>query len=144
MVTAALASLGCFVLAACSSGAAEKPSSAAAEKPPAAPAATSDPSGTDVPGNEVTMRLIAYRPEVLRVRPGTQVTWRQQDAGFHTVTSGVVEQQPGGVMARPDGRFDSGQIPEGQTYSVSLDQPGTYPYFCAIHPSTMRGQLEVS
>lgn len=93
--------------------------------------------------DRVTIRLIAFRPQVLRVPAGTRVTWAQTDPGVHTVTSGVVEATPGGVVAEPDGRFDSGSLGEGRTFSVVLDQSGVYPYFCAIHPSTMRGQLEI-
>lgn len=118
-----------FALAGCGSGNAANP----------APAA---PSRAD-PG-DVTIRLLAFRPEVIRVPAGRRITWAQQDPGAHTVTSGVVDPQPGGVAARPDGRFDSGPIAEGQSFSLALDQPGTYPYFCSIHPATMRGELEIS
>ena len=100
-------------------------------------------SVTSSPPDSVAIRLIAYRPDVLRVPAGTRVTWNQEDPGAHTVTSGVVEPQPGGVVAKPDGRFDSGEIAEGRSFSLALDQPGTYAYFCSIHPSTMRGELQV-
>lgn len=128
-VAAAAILLSCVLFAGCGTGATDRDS-------PATPAeATPD---------QVTMRLLSYRPETLRAGAGARVTWRQEDPGTHTVTSGVVEQQPGGVMTRPDGRFDSGQIAEGGTFSVALDRPGTYPYFCSIHPSTMRGRLEIT
>ncbi|MDQ4133801.1 MAG: plastocyanin/azurin family copper-binding protein [Actinomycetota bacterium] len=107
-----------------------------ASSPAGAERADADPGG-------VTIRLLAFRPDVVRVPAGSRLTWRQQDPGAHTVTSGVIEAQPGGVVTRPDGRFDSGQIVEGQSFSLALDQPGTYPYFCSIHPSTMRGELQI-
>jgi plastocyanin len=95
-------------------------------------------------GDTVTMRLIAYRPANLKVPAGTTVTWSQKDAGVHTVTSGTVVQGGGGVNEEPDGKFASGQIATGGTYKFTFDEPGTYPYFCDIHPATMRGEVQVS
>ncbi|MDQ4131694.1 MAG: plastocyanin/azurin family copper-binding protein [Actinomycetota bacterium] len=95
--------------------------------------------GTDA----VTMELIAFRPETLSVGVGATVTWTQKDAGVHTVTSGTVEQGGGGVTKAPDGRFDSGELATGETFTFTFDRPGTYPYFCAVHPATMRGEVRV-
>jgi len=103
-----------------------------------------DGAGAAAPAaNEVTMRLIAFRPEVITVDAGATVTWKQTDAGAHTVTSGTVEQGGAGVIETPDGRFDSGDIAKGDTFEFTFDEPGTYPYFCAIHPATMRGEVRV-
>lgn len=93
--------------------------------------------------DSVTMRLIAFRPGALTVDAGTTVTWRQTDPGAHTVTSGVVEQGTAGVIEHPDGRFDSGDIATGETFAFTFDEPGTFPYFCALHPATMRGEIRV-
>ncbi|HVM02258.1 MAG TPA: plastocyanin/azurin family copper-binding protein [Acidimicrobiales bacterium] len=102
------------------------------------------PDGDAAPtANEVTMRLIAFRPETLTVDAGATVTWRQEDAGAHTVTSGTVEQGGAGVTAMPDDKFDSGEIATGDTFELTFDEPGTYPYFCEIHPATMRGEVRV-
>jgi plastocyanin len=95
-------------------------------------------------GNEVTMRLIAFRPANLTVAPATTVTWRQTDAGSHTVTSGTVEQGGAGVTERPDGRFDSGELGTDETFEFTFAEPGTYQYFCSIHPATMRGEVQVN
>jgi plastocyanin len=94
--------------------------------------------------NAVTMQLIAFKPETLTVAPGATVTWTQSDPGVHTVTSGAVEQGGGGVSTVPDGRFDSGELATGETFTFTFDQPGTYSYFCAVHPATMRGEVRVS
>ena len=95
------------------------------------------------PADEVTMRLIAFRPENLTVDAGATVTWKQEDAGAHTVTSGTVEQGGAGVTEMPDDRFASGEIATGKTFRFTFDEPGTYPYFCEIHPATMRGEVRV-
>ena len=92
----------------------------------------------------VEMKLIAFRPEKLTVPAGSTVTWKQVDAGFHTVTSGTVAQGSSGVTEMPDGRFESGQLATDATFTFTFDEPGTYPYFCAVHPATMRGEVTVS
>ncbi len=94
--------------------------------------------------NAVTMELIAFKPETLTVAVGTTVTWTQKDAGVHTVTSGTVDQGGGGVTKVPDGRFDSGELATGETFTFTFDQPGAYSYFCDVHPATMRGEVRVS
>ena len=94
-------------------------------------------------GNTVTMRLIAYKPDAVTIKVGDTVTWEQSDAGAHTVTSGTVEQGGAGVTETPDGTFSSGEIATGDTFEFTFDEAGTYPYFCEIHPATMRGEVEV-
>lgn len=91
----------------------------------------------------VTMRLIAFRPGSITVKPGTTVTWTQRDAGVHTVTSGTVEQGAADVTVHPDGRFDSKELATGKTFQFTFDGPGTYSYFCNVHPATMRGDVQV-
>lgn len=93
---------------------------------------------------EVVIRLVAFRPESLAVPAGTTVTWKQTDAGTHTVTSGTVTQGAGDVTTAPDGRFDSGNIATGATFEFTFDEAGTFPYFCAVHPATMRGDVQVT
>jgi plastocyanin len=95
------------------------------------------------PQDAVTMQLIAFKPETVTIAPGAAVTWTQKDPGVHTVTSGTVEQGGGGVSRVPDGRFDSGEIATGAAFTFRFDQPGTYPYFCSVHPATMRGEVRV-
>jgi plastocyanin len=95
-------------------------------------------------GDTVNIKLIAYQPQKLTVTAGTTVTWHQMDPGFHTVTSGTVTQDGGGVTMHPDGKFDSGQLATGKTFSFKFDTPGTYTYFCQIHPATMRGEITVT
>lgn len=100
-------------------------------------------SPSAAPSNTVTMRLIAFKPGDLTVDAGATVTWKQTDAGAHTVTSGTVAQGAAGVTEEPDGTFDSGEIAKGDTFEFTFDEPGTYPYFCTIHPATMRGEVVV-
>ena len=132
-VAVGTALLAPLAIAACgsSSGSTASPTSAAK---PAAKAPAKD---------TVDIKLIAYRPTKLTVTAGSTVTWNQMDAGTHTITSGTVAQGAGAVTEQPDGMFASGEIATGKKYSHMFATPGTYKYFCEIHPATMTGEITV-
>jgi plastocyanin len=90
------------------------------------------------------MKLVAFAPDRLEVKVGATVTWQQRDPGAHTVTSGTVEQGGAGVTAEPDELFDSGSLSTDDSFEHTFDEPGTYPYFCSLHPATMRGEIRVA
>ena len=138
----ACASLLAITGAACASGdetrsGADAPQRSATEKGSPAPDA---PSG----GPTITIKLIAFTPTNVSVGDGGTVTWRQDDVATHTVTSGRVEQTGGTATAKPDNRFDSGNISKGQTFQFSFAEAGEYPFYCAIHPATMTGIVTVT
>lgn len=93
----------------------------------------------------MAVRLLAFAPTKLAVDAGTTVRWQQQDvAATHTVTSGTVVTGPAGLPATtPDGRFESGRLTGDAAFTFRFTEPGTYPYFCSIHPATMRGEVRV-
>lgn len=119
-----------LVFAACGSSSASK----------SQPSATSHPAAA----NAVQIKLIAYRPSKMTVAAGTTVTWTQMDPGVHTVTSGTVSQEGGGVSVHPDATFDSGELATGKQFKHTFAAPGTSTYFCQIHPATMRGEITVT
>ena len=94
-------------------------------------------------GQTVALKLIAFKPERLSVAVGTAVTWKNEDASEHTVTSGTVNQGAGGVTTAVDNTFDSGSLKQNATFAYTFTAPGTYSYFCTIHPATMRGEITV-
>jgi aldose sugar dehydrogenase len=78
----------------------------------------------------------AYQPNPVQVSVGDTVTWTNDDATTHTVTSGEDGQ--------PDGTFDSSIMAPGQTFSHTFTEgEGEYPYFCVLHPN-MVGTVSVS
>lgn len=93
--------------------------------------------------HEIRIRLLAFTPATVRVEAGATVSWIQADAGTHTVTSGTVEDGAVAVTEKPDGRFDSGELQAGKRFTFTFAEPGTYPYFCTLHPATMRGEVDV-
>ncbi|MGH7527519.1 MAG: plastocyanin/azurin family copper-binding protein [Gemmatimonadales bacterium] len=82
----------------------------------------------------VEIRTFRFREPAVEVSAGTRVTWTNQDAIEHTVTSGV----PDGA----DGAFGATLAGEGSTFGFTFDSAGTYPYFCARH-QFMRGEIRV-
>jgi YVTN family beta-propeller protein len=71
----------------------------------------------------------AFEPTITAA-PHQTITWTNADAVPHTVTSA-------------DRVWASGNLANGDTYSVALDAPGTYAYFCSLHPY-MRGTVVVA
>jgi len=61
------------------------------------------------------------------------------DAMIHSVTSGESD----GTAGTPDGRFDSGFLEPGDTFTFTFTEAGTYPYFCLPHPF-MTGTITVT
>ncbi len=91
-----------------------------------------DRSAGGPPSTEAIVTLIdeSFQPPALEVAVGAVVTWENIDGDDdHTVTA-------------DDGAFNSGVMPVGTAFEHSFDAPGTYPYFCAIHPE-MVGTITV-
>ena len=127
------------VLAACGTSAATPPSAAG----PAAgsssssssttmpmPLSTAAPASAPVASDHVAIQGFAFGPAAITVKPGTTVTWTQQDEDQHTVTAN-------------DGSFTSSPLVTGATYTHTFTAPGTYQYHCSIHPF-MHGTVVVS
>ena len=66
----------------------------------------------------------AFSPPGLTVKAGTTVTWRNEDDIPHTVAS----------SARV---FKSKALDTGDSYSFTFNEPGSYQYFCSLHPHMM-------
>jgi plastocyanin len=80
---------------------------------PAAPPPAEAPS--------IEIREHQYRPSALTVEVGSTVTWVNHDEDVHTVTSS-------------DEVFTSRGIDTDETFSHTFTKPGTYQYFCRLHP----------
>ncbi len=77
-----------------------------------------------------------FNPDVINVAPGTTVEWKNNDKVSHTVTSGNPSDNQTGTI------FDSSLIASGKDFSFTFNNPGTYNYFCQVHP-WMTGQVIV-
>ncbi|MGH2535542.1 MAG: plastocyanin/azurin family copper-binding protein, partial [Thermomicrobiales bacterium] len=89
------------------------------------------PGTIEAQGEEIAVNILdfAFDPGSLEVTVGTTVTWTNNDSAPHTVTA-------------EDGRFDSGVIDPGGTFSFTFDEEGSFPYLCTIHPR-MTAAIEV-
>jgi plastocyanin len=81
-------------------------------------------------GHDVRIDNFSFGPTELTVAPGTRVVWTNHDDIPHTVVA--TEQQFKSPVLDTDDRF---------TYEFT--KPGTYRYFCSIHPK-MTGTVVVS
>lgn len=72
---------------------------------------------------QVKIDKFKFGPATLRVPVGTKVVWTNDDEDPHTVTSAADPQ----LLTSPP-------LDTGQSFSFTFDKPGTYRYFCSIHP----------
>jgi len=80
---------------------------------------------------QVMMQGYAYSPAALTVRVGDTVTWMQHDEAPHDV-----------VTTSAPVAFRGPQLSAGQSWSYTFRQPGTYQYYCSVHPD-MRASVTV-
>jgi len=70
---------------------------------------------------EVQVDNFTFGPATLNVPVNSTVTWVNKDDLPHTVASN-------------DGVFKSKALDTDDKYSYTFSKPGTYAYFCSIHP----------
>lgn len=63
----------------------------------------------------------SFLPPTLDIKAGTKVTWTNADDIPHTVVS-------------DEKIFKSKALDTDEKFSFTFDKPGTYPYFCSLHP----------
>jgi len=93
---------------------------------PATPAASAAPAEAV----EVAIVDFGFDQETVEIPVGTTVTWTNTGDVIHTTTS-------------KDGLWDSAIMNTGDTFSYTFDTPGTYDYWCTLHPN-MLGTVVVS
>lgn len=82
------------------------------------------PTKVSRPGCEQTNSC--YIPSEISISLGDTVTWVNEDAAFHSVTSGTYD--------NPTSFFDSGHLNPGQSFAVVFYDAGKFDYFCTLHP----------
>ena len=71
----------------------------------------------------------SFNPVRIQIPVGTTLTWQNNGAVIHTATA-------------QDGSWNTGDIPGGQSASVTFDKAGTWLYNCTPHP-WMLGEIAV-
>jgi plastocyanin len=79
-------------------------------------AAADNPSAT-----EVKIDNFSFTPQTLEIAAGAVVTWTNHDDVPHNVVS-------------TDKIFKSKTMDTDEKFSYTFTKPGTYKYFCSIHP----------
>ena len=80
---------------------------------PAAPVQAAD--------TEVKIDQFAFHPQRVTVKAGTTVTWSNEDDVPHTIASSSK-------------LFKSKALDTNDKFSFTFTTPGTYEYFCSLHP----------
>jgi plastocyanin len=70
---------------------------------------------------EVKIDEFAFDPQRVTVKAGTTVTWTNEDDVPHTIASSSK-------------LFKSKALDTGDKFSFTFTTPGTYEYFCSLHP----------
>jgi plastocyanin len=80
--------------------------------------------------NRIEIKDFAFNPKTITVKSGEKITWINRDEEPHTVVSvGKKFQKSSGLDT-------------DQEFSIIAGAPGTYEYFCSVHPK-MTGTIVV-
>ena len=94
---------------------------------------------------EKTVRIMGTQensvsPDAVYIRTFDKVTFVNIDGSNGGTAHTVISVNTG--TTEPDGTFDSGLIRTGETFQVTLNEPGIYEYFDPTFPS-IRGTIHV-
>lgn len=75
------------------------------------------------PSSEVAVKIdnFSFSPATVTIPAGTTVRWTNRDDIPHTVVS-------------DDKAFESKVLDTNEEFTYTFTKPGTYGYFCSIHP----------
>ncbi len=78
----------------------------------------------------MTIKNYMFEPADVTVPVGTKVKFTNEDSTAHTATS------------KEGGGFESGPIQPGKSGDITLEEAGTFAYYCVFHPF-MKGTITV-
>ena len=90
---------------------------------------TNDDSAANIK-NKIEIKDFMFNPPTITVKSGEQITWINRDEEPHTVVSVGKKFQK------------SSALDTDQEFSITAGVPGTYEYFCSVHPK-MTGTIVV-
>jgi LPXTG-motif cell wall-anchored protein len=110
---------------------------AAPEQPAAAPAPPDEPArerkhrtvARAAASGSVRIADFQFTPAQITIDQGDTVTWTNNGPSAHSATA-------------PDGSFDTGILPAGESRSHTFSDAGTFSYICTPHPN-MHGTIVV-
>lgn len=90
--------------------------------------------GTNDKNVTVAIRNSAYTTDILKIKKGTTVTWKNEDSVSHNVVSD---------SDSPSKGLDLPLAGKGGTISFTFNETGIYKYHCTPHPF-MKATVEVT
>jgi len=84
---------------------------------------------TNTAATTVLIQNFTFNPPMLTISAGDAVEFVNEDSAPHTATAN-------------NGSFNTDNLTKGQSKTVVFSDPGTFEYFCAIHPN-MKGTVVV-
>jgi plastocyanin len=89
-----------------------------------------DPGTSGAKDNRIEIKDFAFNPQTITVKSGEKITWINRDEEPHTIVS--VEKQ----------FKKSSALDTDQEFTITAGAPGTYTYYCSVHPK-MTGTIVV-
>ncbi len=80
--------------------------------------------------SRVTIDNFVFKPDVVTVPVGTRIVWENDDDIPHTIVETT-------------GKFHSPALDTEDKYAFTFATPGTFDYFCGLHPH-MKGKVVVT
>ena len=87
-------------------------------------------ASTGAAKNRIEIKDFDFNPQTIHVKSGEKITWINRDDEPHTVVSVGKKFQK------------SSALDTDQEFSIIAGAPGTYEYFCSVHPK-MTGTIVV-
>jgi plastocyanin len=94
---------------------------AGSSQPSSASASTTGPDKGQSAANEIKIDNFSFSPAILTVPAGTTVKWTNHDDIPHNIVSS-------------EQKFKSKPLDTDDSFSFTFSTPGTYQYFCGLHP----------
>jgi len=91
---------------------------------------TANTVSTSAGETKIEIKDFAFNPQTITVKAGDKITWINHDEEPHTVVS--VEKQ----------FKKSSALDTDQQFTITANAPGTYTYYCSVHPK-MTGTIIV-
>jgi len=88
-----------------------------------------EPDMTSAGGHDIVVDNFSFAPAAAAVAPGTTITWTNRDDVPHNIVS-------------TERKFKSPVLDTDEQFAHRFDEPGTYNYFCSLHPR-MTGRIVV-
>lgn len=87
--------------------------------------------------NFVSIKNNAFSPSVIVIKRGTEITWTNEDNTGHKIAYNINNRE------NPLPELGSKILTKGQSYVFMFTKPGTYDYYCDLHPF-MKGTIIVT